>query len=92
MLDSHAMIKRTDSALISREVGMVSMLEDRLVRAAEVAIRNERPSLGHRPDTVKGLTLELTIGSDSQVKDAVVYLERRTSGAALLDRQQMKGR
>jgi hypothetical protein len=66
---------------------MATALEDRLVRAAEAAIRNERPSLDHRPETVRGMTLELTIGSDSQVKDAVVYLERRTTGAALLARQ-----
>jgi hypothetical protein len=58
----------------------------KLTEAAAAAIENERPSLEHRPETVKGLTIELTLGGHGEISQAVVYLERRTKGPALLER------
>ena len=64
-------------------VDMVAHITD----AAAAAILNERPSLEHAPTTVRGVTIELTITRDGQVKDAITYVERRTSAGALLARQ-----
>ena len=58
--------------------------KERLVCAAEAAIRNERLVLSHRPEQVRGLTLELTITRDGQVKEAIVFTERRTQAGALM--------
>jgi hypothetical protein len=62
----------------------------RLIEAAGAAIANERPALAHRPETVKGLTIELTLTGAGQVHDCVVYVERRTNMGALLGRYQAK--
>jgi hypothetical protein len=59
----------------------------RLIEAAASAIANERPSLEHRPETVRGITLELTLTSTGQVNEATCYVERRTQAGALLCRQ-----
>src|SRR6266498_3825382 len=61
-------------------------LVEKLTEAATAAIRNERPSLEHQPETVKGLTVEIVVGKDGRPGDVVVYLERRTQGGALLGR------
>ena len=63
-------------------------LVERLTEASRLAIENERPSLEHRPETVRGLTIELTIGKTGQLGEAVCYVERRTQGTALLGRHQ----
>jgi hypothetical protein len=61
-------------------------LEERLVMAATAAIRNERQGLGYRPEQIKGITLELTVGRDGQVKEAISFVERRAHAGALMDR------
>ena len=61
-------------------------LEDRLVQAAEAAIRNERPALVSPAGHVRGLTIELVIDGAGQVREAVAYVERRTSAGALMSR------
>jgi hypothetical protein len=58
----------------------------RLIKAASAAIANERPALAHRPETVRGLTIELTLTGAGQVHEAIVYLERRTKAGALMSR------
>jgi hypothetical protein len=63
----------------------------RCLEAAAAAILNERPALSHAPETVKGLTVELTLKSDGQINEAIVYVERRTTGGALLGRQVKGG-
>jgi hypothetical protein len=85
------MINRTLSALIQQEAAMPDLVS-RLTEAAEAAIRNERPALEHPAGHVRGVTIELMLTSTGQVHEAACYVERRTSGAALLDRQQAKGR
>ncbi len=65
---------------------MSADLVTRLVDAASAAIANERPSLEHAPATVGGVTIELTITRDGQVKDAITYVERRAHAGALLAR------
>ncbi len=65
-------------------------LEERLVQAAEAAIRDQRQSLSHKPEQVRGITLELTVGRDGQVKEAISYVERRASAGALLGRHVRK--
>jgi hypothetical protein len=70
---------------------MSADLEERLVRAAEAAIRNERPALEHPMGRVRGVTIELLLTSQGQVHEAVCYVERRTAGGALLARHAGKG-
>ena len=62
----------------------MSDLEERLVRAAEAAIRNERASLEAPVGRVAGLTIELVVDDAGQVREATCYVERRTRGEALL--------
>lgn len=62
-------------------------LVTRLTEAAQAAIENERPALEHPAGHVRGVTIELALRSDGVVHEAVCYVERRTSGAALLARQ-----
>ena len=66
-------------------------LEEHLVRAAEAAIRGQRQSLAHKPEQERGITLELTLGRDGQVKEAIMLTERRTASGALLARQVRAG-
>jgi hypothetical protein len=61
-------------------------LIDTLVSASAAAIRDQRRSLSDKPEQVRGVTIELTVSRDGQVKDAVTYVERRANGAALLAR------
>jgi hypothetical protein len=61
-------------------------LVQRLTEAASAAVCNERQPLAYRPEQVHGITLELTIGSDGQVKEAVMFTERRTADGAWLAR------
>jgi hypothetical protein len=56
----------------------------RLQEAACAAIAQERPSLEHLAGKVRGLTVELLMKSDSTVYEAVAFVERRTTGPALL--------
>jgi len=43
---------------------------------AAVAITNERPALEHRPETIRGPTMEITLGEDGGLVDAVMYTDR----------------
>jgi hypothetical protein len=69
----------------------MSDLEERLVMAAEAAIRDQRQSLAHKPEQVRGITLELTVGRDGLVKEAISFVERRAHAGALLDRYVKAG-
>lgn len=66
-------------------------LEERLIRAAEAAIRNERASLESPVGHVRGVTIELVLTGAGQVHEAVCYVERRTSGGALQARHIRRG-
>ena len=70
----------------------MSDLEERLVQAAEAAFRNERQALGYRPETIRGLTVEVTLGRAGGLADVVVYVERRTKAdqLALLDHAKVR--
>src|SRR5688500_8935023 len=59
-------------------------LVDHLVTASEAAIRDQQQSLTHKPEQVRGVTIELTVSRDGQVKDAITYVERRANADALL--------
>jgi hypothetical protein len=69
--------------------GMTDLIT-RLQEAASAAIENERPSLEAMAGHVRGVTIELIINSQGQVHEAVAYVERRTSGGALLGRHAGK--
>ncbi len=58
-------------------------LVQRLTDAATAAIANERPSLESPVGRVVGFTIELVIDGAGQVREAVAYVERRTSAGAL---------
>jgi hypothetical protein len=62
----------------------------RLTEAATAAIANERPSLEHRPETIRGLTVEVTLGKAGGLSDVIVYIERRTASGALLDHHTVR--
>jgi hypothetical protein len=70
----------------------VSDLVTRLTEAATAAIENERQALGYRPETIRGLTVEVTLGPSGGLKDAIVYIERRTKAdqLRLLDHQSVR--
>ncbi len=61
----------------------LSDLEERLVRAAEAAIRDLRPDLERDPASIRGVTIELTIGPGGGLADAVSFVERRKKAAQL---------
>ena len=65
-------------------------LEERLIRAVEAAIRNERASLESPVGHVRGVTIELVLTGAGQVHEAVCDVERRRSGGALLARHIRK--
>ena len=67
-------------------VDLVSQLQE----AARAAIENERPALGYRPETIRDLTVEVTLGRAGGLADVVVYVERRTSAGALLDHAKVR--
>jgi hypothetical protein len=52
-------------------------LVERLTAAAAAAIANERPTLEHRPEQVKGITLELELSCAGDVVEATCYVERQ---------------
>ena len=52
-------------------------LVTRLQEAAAAAIANERPTLEHRPEQVKGITLELELSRAGQVVEATCYVQRQ---------------
>jgi len=56
----------------------LSDLVTRLTEVASAAIANERPALEHRPETIRGVTVEITLGKAGGLVDAIVYVERRT--------------
>ena len=70
----------------------MSDLVQRLTEAATAAIANERPALEHRPDTIRGVTVEVTLGKAGGLADVVVYVERRTKvdQLALLDHAKVR--
>lgn len=91
-LDTCATIKRAEYALITSESeAAMPDLVQRLTAAAVAAIANERPALLHPVGNVRGVTVELTLTSAGQVAEALVYVERRTTGGALLRRHTGKG-
>ena len=49
----------------------------RLTDAAAVAIANERPALEHKPEQVKGITLELELSRTGDVIEATCYVQRQ---------------
>ena len=61
-----------------------------LTTAALAAIRDQRQTLTYKPEQVRGLTVELTVGQDGQVKDAVTFVERRARADALLDHRAVR--
>jgi hypothetical protein len=65
-------------------------LIEAIVDAAAAAIRNQAPTLTYKPEQVRGLTVELTVGRDGQVKDAITFVERRARADALLDHQSVR--
>jgi hypothetical protein len=65
----------------------MSDLLARLQEAAAAAIANERPSFEHEPRSIRGVTIELTVGAAGELGQCIVYVERRTSAGALLARQ-----
>jgi hypothetical protein len=64
---------------------MPADLVDHLVTVTTAAIRNEAPALSHDPSTIRGVTIEATVGGDG-LADVLVYVERRTAAGALLSR------
>ena len=62
---------------------MVTDLVRRLQRVAAEAIANERPGLEPRPETIRGVTVEITPGRAGGPVDAVVSIERWTQVAEL---------
>ena len=69
-------------------------LMSRLQQAACLAIENETPALEHRPETIRGVTVEITLGKAGGLVDAVVFVERRTKvdQLALLDQTAVRAR
>jgi hypothetical protein len=49
----------------------------RLIDAAAAAIANERPALEHKPEQLKGITLELELGRTGEVVEAICYVQRQ---------------
>ena len=70
----------------------MSDLVTRLREAATAAIANETPALTHRPETIRGVTVEVTLGKAGGLADVVVYVERRTKAdqLALLDHAKVR--
>jgi hypothetical protein len=68
----------------------VTDLEERLVRAAEAAIRNERQALESPVGHLRGPTIELVLDGAGQVRESIAYVERRTQGGVLLARHIRK--
>ncbi len=56
---------------------MSADLVARLIEAAAAAIANERPTLEHRPEQVKGITLELELSRAGDVVEATCYVQRQ---------------
>jgi hypothetical protein len=52
-------------------------LVERLTAAAAAAIANERPTLEHKPEQVKGITLELELSRTGDVVEATCYVQRQ---------------
>jgi hypothetical protein len=63
----------------------------RLTDPAAAAIVDERPALEKPRGHVRGVTVELVLTGAGQVREAVCYVERRTSGGALLARHTGRG-
>jgi hypothetical protein len=64
----------------------MSDLVQRLQHAALVSIEDLRPDLERDPSSVRSATIELTVGRDGQIKEAITFVERRVHAGALLDR------
>lgn len=52
-------------------------LLDRLVAEAEHAIRDLAPELRRRPEQLRSVNLELSLGGNTQITDATAFVERR---------------
>ena len=61
----------------------MSDLVQRLTDVAASTIESDRPSLEHRPETIRGPTVEITLGKAGGLADPVVYVERRTKADQL---------
>ena len=48
-----------------------------LIDAAAATIANERPALEHKPEQVKGITLELELSRTGDVVEATCYVQRQ---------------
>jgi hypothetical protein len=59
---------------------------------ATTAIRDLRTSLEHRPASIRGVTVELTVSPTGEVRDVISYIERRdrASALALLDHKTVR--
>ncbi len=55
----------------------MSELTERLAEAAVAAIRNERPSLEHDANRLRGLVIELTVANNGAVIDGRAWIERK---------------
>jgi len=49
----------------------------RLTDAAAVAIANERPALEHKPEQVRGITLELELSRSGDIGETTCSVQRR---------------
>jgi hypothetical protein len=58
------------------EAMMPESLTDKLVQAAETAIRNEAKAFSYEPGRVKGLTLDLAVSHNGGVVAGDLYIQR----------------
>jgi hypothetical protein len=61
-------------------------LVTRLQEAALASIEDLRPDLERDPSSVRGVTVEITVGPAGGLKDCVAFVEKRKSAGALMDR------
>jgi hypothetical protein len=65
------------AAVVARETELDTDLVERFKAAAAEAIANERPTLQHKPEQVKRITLELKVSRAGDVVEATCYVERQ---------------
>ncbi len=61
----------------------MSDLLTRLQAAASAALADLRPDLEREPQTIRGVTIEITLGPGGGLADAVSFVERRKKAAQL---------
>lgn len=70
---------------------MANDLTERLQRAAMAAIADQGADLEREPESIRGLTVELTVARDGRIRDCITYLERRKSNEeATLDHPKVR--